>query len=320
MDTERSKNRKTDTEIARIVRHSLGQDVREGSVRELTAGQCNALYDLTLEDGRRCVLKLASPDMTGLRRGERWLMESEVSAMRLVRERLPELPVPAVLCYDRSLEAADAPYFIMEYMDGELMGGMRRSWTEEDKAYWYRQIGQLIRRYTSVRGPSFGIVASGREFASFYDFYRDMLDMMLRDAVDFGVDLGVPPERIMERLPAGKWAFDEVTEPRLVHYDLWENNLLVKDGRISGILDWERAIYADPLMEERFLHYCRHPAILEGYGQTTFSEAERERMAWYDLLMDAALMVDVFTRQYADDGQYRWAKKGFAAVWESMRK
>ena len=35
-------------------------------------------------------------------------------------------------------------------------------------------------------------------------------------------------------------------------------------------------------------------------------------------MMDAALMVDVFTRQYADDGQYRWAKKGFAAVWESM--
>ena len=44
----------------------------------------------------------------------------------------------------------------------------------------------------------------------------------------------------------------------------------------------------------------------------------RENMLWYDILMDAAFMVDVFTRQYSDDRQYRWGKDLFLRSWKEL--
>ena len=310
-----SKNHQTPEEVARIMKHALGAEMK--ACAPLTAGQCNALYAVTLSDGSRCVLKVASPEMLGLRRGERWLMQSEIAAMRLV-EPLPDVPAPRILFSDDSRTVCSAPYFIMEFIEGELMGETRRGWTEPDRNYWYEKIGRLIRAYTSVGNDAFGIVASGRYFRSLYDFYRDMLVMMLDDAEDFRVDLGAGRDALLDRLELSRGAFDAYTGPRLVHYDLWENNLIVRDGEIAGVLDWERAIWADPLMEERFLSYSRHPAMLKGYGRTEFSPEERERMLWYDILMDAAFMVDVYTRQYADDRQYRWGKELFGKAWSAL--
>jgi fructosamine-3-kinase len=42
-----------------------------------------------------------------------------------------------------------------------------------------------------------------------------------------------------------------VTEPCLVHNDLWEGNVLLEpaSGRVLGIVDLERALYGDPLLD-----------------------------------------------------------------------
>ena len=41
-------------------------------------------------------------------------------------------------------------------------------------------------------------------------------------------------------------AFDEVTQPTLVHFDLWPGNLLVSGGHFTAVIDAERALVADP--------------------------------------------------------------------------
>ena len=63
-----SKNHQTAEDAARIVKHAFGAGMKE--YVPLTAGQCNALYAVTLTDGTRCVLKVASLDGKGLRRGD----------------------------------------------------------------------------------------------------------------------------------------------------------------------------------------------------------------------------------------------------------
>jgi len=42
-------------------------------------------------------------------------------------------------------------------------------------------------------------------------------------------------------------------------------------------------------------------------------------MLWYDTLIDAVFMADVYTRLYADDRQYRWGRDLFAKVWIALR-
>jgi len=312
-----SKNRQEPRVIREIMRHALGLDTF--GIRELTAGQCNALYAVTLSDRRDVVLKIAA--QAGLRRGEQWLMTGEVEAMKAVRET--GLPVPEILFEDLSGETIGIPLFIMEYMPGVCLGTVCRSWSSEEKADWYRKIGQTIAQISQIRHDTFGIVSSPEQFFDLFSFYRHMLGMLFADAADLQVNLGAEPQDILALLDTRSEIFREVGEPCLVHYDIWENNLMGQEGSLCGILDWERAIWGEPLMEERFRSYAVNRALCEGFGKTEFTLAESERMLWYDLLMDAALMVDVFARQYESTAQYDRAKarfvRSFAALQQPIR-
>ena len=57
----------------------------------------------------------------------------------------------------------------------------------------------------------------------------------------------------------------------LLHMDIWHQNILVdKDGAVTGIVDWDRALWGDPEIEFAVLDYCSVsvPAFWEGYGRT----------------------------------------------------
>ncbi len=286
-------------------------------VYPLADGLCNALYLLEFSNGHKAVLKASSPDKKGLRRGEQWLMDSELAALNLMKN-VPGIPVPQVIVQDNSGKVLDAPYFIMEYIEGISMGNMKKEWPDTEKTIWNHRIGRLARSIASFSGESFGILASGRTFSTFMEFFQDFLSMLIMDAEDGRIDLGVSSDKLYSRLSDSRSAMEEVTEPKLVHYDLWENNLIVRKDRIVGVLDWERAMYSDPLMEERFRNYAIHPSFLMGYGKTEFTSDERERCLWYDMAMDAAPMIEVFYRQYDDTKQYDRARDRFLFAWRKL--
>ncbi len=51
---------------------------------------------------------------------------------------------------------------------------------------------------------------------------------------------------LVDELAAFSSAFDEVTRPTLVHFDLWPGNLLASGGHVTAVIDAERALVADP--------------------------------------------------------------------------
>ena len=40
-----------------------------------------------------------------------------------------------------------------------------------------------------------------------------------------------------------------VTRPALLHFDLWDGNVLGPDGSLTGLVDGERYLYGDPLLD-----------------------------------------------------------------------
>ena len=63
--------------------------------------------------------------------------------------------------------------------------------------------------------------------------------------------------------------FDRDVPAALLHMDVWGQNILTSnDGRLTGLLDWDRALYGDPEIEFAVLDYCgiSRPAFWEGYG------------------------------------------------------
>jgi hypothetical protein len=82
-----------------------------------------------------------------------------------------------------------------------------------------------------------------------------MVEALLEDAERWQSPLDAPPAEIRRFVAEGGDALEEVTEPRLVHFDLWPGNIFLDpadDGshaRITGLIDHERAFWGDPAAE-----------------------------------------------------------------------
>ena len=74
----------------------------------------------------------------------------------------------------------------------------------------------------------------------------------------------LPPDEIAALFGAATPAFDDVTMARLTHFDLWDGNVLVRQGpdgwTVSGLVDWERAFFGDPLADVVCLTLLESPA------------------------------------------------------------
>ncbi|GAB3574510.1 phosphotransferase [Amycolatopsis endophytica] len=80
---------------------------------------------------------------------------------------------------------------------------------------------------------------------------------------------------------------DDITEPRLLHGDLWTPNVLLSPGApdpvISGVLDHDRASWGDPAADWGPYLATRRPAFWEGYG----APADTPRSRWRALIYRA---------------------------------
>ena len=177
-----------------------------------------------------------------------------------------------------------------------------------------RETGRIARELTTVTNAQFGFLGDERRYDSLFEFVRTMLTNLLSDAQKKNVDLGCDPQRLIEELDSEKECFDEVRSATLVHWDMWEGNIFVSNNHVSGIIDWERALWGEPFMDDRFRKHNRNVDFLEGFGVSSFSESDLKRLRWYDVILYLTMMIEVFYREFEDQGQYHWAKEMLLSV------
>jgi aminoglycoside phosphotransferase (APT) family kinase protein len=76
-----------------------------------------------------------------------------------------------------------------------------------------------------------------------------MVEDVLRDGERRRVELGWDYDVIRAVMAEHSDNLDEVTESAYVEWDLWDGNVMIRDGVIVSIIDHERAFYGDPLIE-----------------------------------------------------------------------
>ncbi|MDT0343302.1 phosphotransferase family protein [Streptomyces litchfieldiae] len=139
--------------------------------------------------------------------------------------------------------------------------------------------------------------------------FTAMMDALLADADRFAVHLPVPAARLRELTGAATPALAEVTVPVLVHFDLWDGNVLLHEGRVSALIDGERMFWGDPLAELTSLNLLGmpddDPALLAGYGTTTFDDAAHTRMALYRCYLNLIMLIEATPRGYGQD-RHAW--------------
>jgi aminoglycoside phosphotransferase (APT) family kinase protein len=279
-------------------------DVELVQFDELTDGWFNAAYALSLSDGRRVVLKVAPPPDVEVLTYERDILRAEVEALRLVRAHT-SAPVPGVLWFDESCKRVRSPLFVMPFVPGDSLHKVRDRLDDSQQAAIDSELGRHLRAINDIRGTAFGLLSPS---AARYDTWRGaftaLWTALLGDGERKSVALPVTYDEIRAAFELAAPACDEVTEPCFVCWDLWDGNVLVDaaDGTLRGILDLERALWGDPLMETQFGPEEFRDATLAAYGPTALdTTGGRIRRAAYTLYVHLVMSIEGAYRQYPDD-------------------
>jgi len=299
------KTKLSEEQLGRVVRAAFGCGLRGSS--ELKDGWANSAYALELDDGRKAVLKARPSADVRLMRCEVDVMKAEVEAMKHF-ERTEDLPIPRVYVYDPSKQLLPVDYFIMEHMEGTPLNRVKPELDDRQREAIYRRLGEMNRRINEVVGTGFGFVADPHS-TTWRDAFAEMIYGALADGRDAGVDLPVPYAELERRIEERLDVMKEVSEPRLLHWDIWDGNVFVKDGAVSAIIDFERAIWGDPVMENYFGRFYRElRAFREGYGMEVNDPSRIARRKLYDLYLDLLLYIECAYRQYDNQDHVRWTR------------
>ena len=302
-----TKNRQSNDTISRMAKVAF-PDKQVTEIKELTEGMCNVTYSIAFSDGSESILKVAAKDRSGNTSNEVNLMRAEVTAMKLVAEKC-SFKVADVQYYDTSNTICDGNYFFMEKLEGDNFHFVKEKMSEEEISAIGKELGRISRELSTIQNPDFGFLGEDTRYDSLYAFVKQMLTNLISDAKKRDIDILYDGQTLLDQLEKDKGAFEEVKKASLVHWDMWEGNVFVKDGRVSGIIDWERAMWGEPFMDDRFRMHNRDKYFLEGFGQTSFSEDELKRLRWYDIILYLTMMIEVFYREFEDKGQYFWARE-----------
>lgn len=319
-----TKNRKTRQEIERMVARAFdGRRLAAGetAVEELKEGWFNAAYALRLADGTEVVLKIAPPKGAEVMSYERNIMETEVSAMRLVREN-PLIPVPKIHFHDATRDVCDADYFFMEKLKGASLAHVKPSLPPETRASLEFRTGEIVREINGFTGTWFGYpgnreLRSGSWRSAFLAIVDSVLEDGRRKGADYGHEIDAIRAVVLKHAPA----LEVVATPRLVHWDAWDTNFFVENGEVTGLLDFERALWADPLMEAQFSPLFGESSknILRGYGKTSFSSEEERRCRLYTLHLALVMQTECLYRSYDTDFVYKLSKGLLATTLDWLR-
>jgi fructosamine-3-kinase len=230
--------------VVAAARASFG-DVPVVDAAPLRGGSFGSVWRVDLADGRRTVFKSAPEPGARLLRYEAGMIAAEAEYLRLV-EVVPEVPAA------RLLDLTDE-WMFMTLLPG---AGLPDLPPGTDTAPVRRECGAAVAALHEVTGDLFGYSGGVRAHAATWPAaFTGMIEDLLADAVDFDVTLPVPPGAIRDLVAAHADLLATVTRPSLLHFDLWDGNVLATVDpvtgvpRLSGLVDGERFLWGDPLLD-----------------------------------------------------------------------
>ncbi len=290
----------------------------------LTGGYFATTYAVDLADGARVVVKTAPTASERLMTYELDLVRSESLVYELAADR-PELRMPRLLRFDGSRTDLPGDVVVASFLPGTPWQEAGFGKVDEDPraARTQHELGVLMARLHAVTGERFGYVRSVAEPAgtdgpagarlhgdTWPEAFGRMVEAILGDGVRWGVDLR--PDDVRTVLARHHDVLARVTTPVLVHGDLWEGNVFVTaEGELVGVIDPERSLWADPLMDligaDQFGRDTPAPRLLAGLreGGAPLSIDDEDayvRFMLYRMYMSMILHVEAEPRGYDGEG------------------
>ncbi|MBB5889295.1 aminoglycoside phosphotransferase family protein [Kutzneria kofuensis] len=239
----------------------LWPDVAVTAVVPRTGSRLSTVYEVRAGD-RTAIIKVYADKW-------RWKQAKEAHVYRLLAEHGVG-PVPTVLRVEPDADVAGRAFTVMTRLPGTPLSET----SVDDIADVYRQLGRMLATIHAIPQPGYGYITThvldavpdntaymGRQFAKKLREFRELRgDAELHDLVQTYV---AAHSDLFARCPA----------PVLCRNDAHEGNVLVEDGKITGLVDSENALAGDPWLDLAKVDFytargdaTRLDALLDGYG------------------------------------------------------
>lgn len=294
----KTKHQLSPSQISALVAKHFGY---RGSIeiQELTEGMMNAIYRLKF-DGRDMVLKVGVNDAEPLLLSyEHGMTYTEVLSYREYRK--VGLPVPEILAEDFSRELIHGDCFFMSIAQGQVLSGLLPNMSETEKSQIRREMGRALAIIHRTRGKKFGYAHPEPQYSRWSEAFTAQVETLLQDLETRGLD--APCAEVRAFVSGQRSLLDQVTEPVLVNFDLWEANVFVakeSDGwKIRSVLDFERGFYGDPVADFAALTSLYRnpeddPDVLAGYRSIdpdfVVTEDMRTRLRLYRMYLGLVII------------------------------
>ncbi|MFE4368279.1 phosphotransferase family protein [Streptomyces sp. NPDC056835] len=290
----------------------------------LTGGTYNTVVRIALDRDRDWVLKIPPRTAAGLAY-ERALLSGEITFYRSAATAPPAGIVPRVVFSETDAAAGAGPFLIMTACPGTPWHEVADSLEEGERPRLREELGRVVAGLHAVTGPGFGYPGQplGPLTSTWREAFTAMTDAVLDDAERYAARLPRPTAEIRDVLAGASGVLDEVTRPALVHFDLWQGNLLLAGPpgahRLSGVVDGERMFWGDSAADfvslALFENIENDKDFLTGYasagGTAVFDDSLRLRLALYRTYLYLIMLVEVEPRQSAAaDRAWTWRHVG----------
>ena len=311
-----TQRRLTSDDVATLVQASFGPHAEVADAAPLTGGGFAAVWRVRLADGRDTVLKVGPTSDARLLSYETGLIAAEAAYFHLVHDA-GAAPVPEVLHHGED-------WVFTGYLDGTALPALPDT---ADSAGARHDAGAAVARIHRLTGDRYGYPGDRTHGATWRQAFTTVVDDLLADAAAWDVTLPVPADHVRDAVDRHAPVLDLVERPALLHFDLWDGNLLAAidaDGatRLTGLVDGERHLYGDVLLDlvspcllRRIEDEPEHP-FLRGYVTETgvpfvVDATVRRRLTLYRLPLYLIMLIEIPSRGMAGTyGDARRARLG----------
>jgi aminoglycoside phosphotransferase (APT) family kinase protein len=244
----------------------IGRSLHVDELLPLTEGKRNTNFRVRVRGSESdYLLRLYVPGDDG------WRKEAEL------RKRLEDrVPMQRLLMTDvHEAEDGRIAYGIYEFVEGRsLLERIVREGCAPEPAM-VRELGRILAAIHGVRFERHGFLDENlrvnEPIAPLRDWYAMFLNERARERL--GAELS---EGILELVESRRLQLDEMDrdDARLVHGDFRPTNLIVREGRVAAVIDWEFALSSHPAGDWGQLF--RYPQLFDGACRSAFAAGYEE--------------------------------------------
>lgn len=199
----------------------------------------------------------------------------------------------------------------MEFIKGVPLNKIHEKLTQKQYIEISSELGILVKQIHSIEGSYFGNLSQeDKRFHTWEEAFLCMIKELLEDAIDAKVVLPYNYDKIYNMIYEKRKVLNIVKTPSLIHKDLWEGNIFIdpKTAKITGLLDCERALYGDKLLDPVCGFLLQNQEFMQSYtGRVSIGKEEEIRSVLYQIYLYLIMVIECTYRSYPNENSSKWA-------------